>query len=59
MKKIFKGLILLTIGVLIGMNINSKEVKQVITHSTDNYYVEQGECIIKFTDNSYIVSKIN
>lgn len=37
------------------MNINNKEVKHVIKESNSDYYIEEGEQIVEFTDGSYIV----
>ena len=61
MSKIVKGIVLISIfviGLSIGLNINGegeKAIRQVIKESNNNYYVEEGEQIIEFTDGSYII----
>lgn len=61
MGRIVKGIALISvfvIGLSIGLNINGEDKKvinQVIKESNNNYYVEEGEQIIKFTDGSYII----
>lgn len=58
MNKIVKSLVITSIfliGLLFGMNINNKEVKHVIKESNSDYYIEEGEQIVEFTDGSYIV----
>lgn len=61
MGRIVKGIALISvfvIGLSIGLNINGegeKVIRQVIKESNNNYYVEEGEQIIEFTDGSYII----
>lgn len=61
MGRIVKGIALISvfvIGLSIGLNINGEDKKvinQVIKESNNNYYVEEGEQIIEFTDGSYII----
>lgn len=63
MKKIVKKLILMCIFIvaIYGLNTNNidqKQIKQVISESNDNYYVEEGEQIIEYIDGSYSVIDI-
>lgn len=61
MGRLVKGIALISIfviGLSIGLNINGegeKAIRQVIKESNNNYYVEEGEQIIEFTDGSYII----
>lgn len=61
MGRIVKGIALISvfvIGLSIWLNINGegeKVIRQVIKESNNNYYVEEGEQIIEFTDGSYII----
>lgn len=61
MRNIIKGITILTIiTIVLGVglstnNTDNEEINQVIKESNNNYYVEEGEQIIQFTDGSYII----
>lgn len=56
-KNVIKGLLLSCVLLIVGMftgvqGAEAKEIVNVITESTDNYYIENGDKIIEYNDGS-------